>query len=183
MLSTTSYLSQCGSTYVLHIGSNRRTVLFLIGLEVFYVHGYPFCDSDCLSIVTSPRHVTHTSVFAFSYAPDNVCHTTLFWVLTSFSSWVLLSDQVSQPYVISGSIHSLNAFLFSLIGSFLSRMMLPELIDAGSVSSLCVLQKQSILVTQLLNFYCRVLKLEVSRKNDWKQVSSRITCKWNETYV
>ena len=93
------------------------------------------------------------SVFAFSYAPDNICHTTLFpdsslysfypwgWLLswfspssfeivTSFSSWVLLSDQVSQPYVITGSIHSLNAFLFSLIGTFLSRMMLSSLQNA-----------------------------------------------------
>ena len=40
--------------------------------------GYPFCDSDCPSIVTSPRHVARPSVFAFSYAPDNVCQTTLF---------------------------------------------------------------------------------------------------------
>ena len=32
------------------------------------------------SVVTSPRHVIHPSVFAFSYVPDNVCHTTL-WVL------------------------------------------------------------------------------------------------------
>ena len=39
--------------------------------------GYPFCDSDCPSIVTSPRHVARPSVFAFSYAPDNVCQTTL----------------------------------------------------------------------------------------------------------
>ena len=39
---------------------------------------YQFCESDCLSIVRSPCHVTHPSVFAFSYAPDNVCHTTLF---------------------------------------------------------------------------------------------------------
>ena len=52
------------------------------------------------------------------------------WVVTSFSSWVLLSDQVSQPYVITGSIHSLNAFLFSLIGTFLSRMMLSSLQNA-----------------------------------------------------
>ena len=40
--------------------------------------GYPFCDSDCPSIVKSPRHVSRPSVFAFSYVPDNVCHTTLF---------------------------------------------------------------------------------------------------------
>ena len=40
--------------------------------------GYPFCDSDCPSIVMSPRHVARPSVFAFSYAPDNVCQTTLF---------------------------------------------------------------------------------------------------------
>ena len=40
--------------------------------------GYPFCDSDCPSVVTSPRHVIRPSVFAFSYVPDNVCHTTLF---------------------------------------------------------------------------------------------------------
>ena len=88
----------------------------------------------------------------FSYVPDNVCHTTLFadpvctlsvleltptiifliflWVVTSFSSWGLISDQISQPYVITGSIHSLNAFLFSLIGTFLTRMMLFSLQNA-----------------------------------------------------
>ena len=47
------------------------------------------------------------------------------WVVTSFSSWVLLSDQISQPYVITGSIHSLNTFLFSLIGTFLSAWCCP----------------------------------------------------------
>ena len=40
--------------------------------------GYPFCDSDCPSVVMSSRHVFCPSVFAFSYVPDNVCHTTLF---------------------------------------------------------------------------------------------------------
>ena len=40
--------------------------------------GYPYCDSDCPSIVMSPRHVPRLSVFAFSYAPDNACPTTLF---------------------------------------------------------------------------------------------------------
>ena len=40
--------------------------------------GYPFCDSDCPSVVTSPHHVARPSVFAFSYFPDDVCHTTLF---------------------------------------------------------------------------------------------------------
>ena len=49
------------------------------------------------------------------------------WVVISFSSWVLLSDQFSQPYVITESNHSLNAFLFSLIGTFLSCMMLSSL--------------------------------------------------------
>ena len=39
---------------------------------------YPFRESDCLSVVTSPCHVSRTSVLAFSYAPDNACHTTLF---------------------------------------------------------------------------------------------------------
>ena len=113
--------------------------------------GYPFCTSDCPSVVTSPRHVTRPSVFAFSYAPDNICHTVLFtdpvctlsvlqgdsyhdslhfWVVISFSSWVWLSDQVSQPYVITGSTHSLNAFLFNLIGTFLSRIMLSSLQNA-----------------------------------------------------
>ena len=50
----------------------------MVDLEVFYVFGYLFCDSNCPSIVTFPRHVSHPSVFAFSYVPDNVCHTTLF---------------------------------------------------------------------------------------------------------
>ena len=40
--------------------------------------GYPFCDSDCPSVNMSPRHVFRPSVLAFSYVPDNVCHTTLF---------------------------------------------------------------------------------------------------------
>ena len=40
--------------------------------------GYPFCNSDCPSVVTSPRHMFRPSVFAFSYVPDNVCYTTLF---------------------------------------------------------------------------------------------------------
>ena len=39
---------------------------------------YPFCDSNCPSVVTSPRHVNRSSMFAFSYIPDSVCHTTLF---------------------------------------------------------------------------------------------------------
>ena len=52
------------------------------------------------------------------------------WVVTSFSSWVSLSDQVSQPYIITGSIYSLNAFLFSLIGTFLSRIILSSLPNA-----------------------------------------------------
>ena len=34
--------------------------------------------TNCPSIVTFLRHVTRPSVFAFSYAPDNVCRTTLF---------------------------------------------------------------------------------------------------------
>ena len=50
--------------------------------------------------------------------------------MTSFSSWVLLSDQVAQPYIITGSIHSLNTFLFSLIGTFLARMILFSLQNA-----------------------------------------------------
>ena len=40
--------------------------------------GCPFCDSDCPSVVMTPRYVPHPSVFAFSYVPDNVCHTSLF---------------------------------------------------------------------------------------------------------
>ena len=40
--------------------------------------GYPFCDSDCLSVVTSPRHMARPAVFAFSHVPDNACYTTLF---------------------------------------------------------------------------------------------------------
>ena len=115
----------------------------------FISTGYTFYDSDCPSVVTSPRYVFRPSVFAFSYVPDNVCHTTLFpdpvctlsvlqvtpimilsiflWVVISFSSWVLLNGHVSQSYVITESIHSLNAFLFSLIGTFLSRMMVSSL--------------------------------------------------------
>ena len=78
--------------------------------------GFPFCDTNCPSIFTSPRHVARPSVFAFSYAPSvtPLCfriHFVLFlslrvtptmilsiflWVVTSFSNWVLLSDQVSQ---------------------------------------------------------------------------------------
>ena len=52
------------------------------------------------------------------------------WVVISFSTWVLLSDQVSQPYGIPCRTHLLNAFLFSLIGTFLSRMMLFSLQNA-----------------------------------------------------
>ena len=100
--------------------------------------------TDCPSVVTSPRHVHRPSVFAFSYVPDNVYHTTLFpdpfctlsvlegdsycdslsmflWVVTSFSSWVLLSDQVSELYFITGSIHLLNAFLFTYWHIFVSH--------------------------------------------------------------
>ena len=94
----------------------------------------------------------HPSVFALSHVPDNICHNILFpdtvctlsvlendsyhdspqliWVVTSFSSWVLLSNQVSPPYVITLSRHSLNAFLFSLIGTSLSRMILSSLQNA-----------------------------------------------------
>ena len=115
--------------------------------------GYPFCDSDCPSVVTSPLpHVpTHLCLLSLMFLIMSVtplCFRIQFvtlsilegdsyhdsfhlpLVVTSFSSWVLLSDQVSQPYVITGSIHSLNAFLFSLIGTFLSRMMLSSLQNA-----------------------------------------------------
>ena len=40
--------------------------------------GYPFCESDYPSVVMSPGHVVRPSVFAFSYVPENLCHTTLF---------------------------------------------------------------------------------------------------------
>ena len=53
------------------------------------------------------------------------------WVVTSFLSSVLLNYQDSQPYVITGSIHWLNGFLFSLIGTFLSCMMLSSLPNVG----------------------------------------------------
>ena len=43
---------------------------------------------------------------------------------------MLLSEKVSQPYIITGSTPSLNAFLFSLIGMFLSRMTLSRLENA-----------------------------------------------------
>ena len=45
------------------------------------------------------------------------------WPVENLSWVLLLSDQVSQPYVITESTHSLNNFLFSLIGTFLSRLM------------------------------------------------------------
>ena len=66
---------QVGPTY--WIKSSHHLVLGRPrGLFVFTV--YPFCDSDCPSLVTSPRHVASPSVFAFSYAPDNISHNTLF---------------------------------------------------------------------------------------------------------
>ena len=34
--------------------------------------------TDCPSVVTSPHCMSRPSVFAFSYVPDNFCHTTLF---------------------------------------------------------------------------------------------------------
>ena len=63
-----------GSTY--RIKSSHHLVLGrprgLLGARgIHYV-------SDCPSVVMSPRHVCRPSVFAFSYVPDNVCHTTLF---------------------------------------------------------------------------------------------------------
>ena len=92
----------------------------------------PFCDYYYLSFVMSPRYLTRASVFAFSYVPDNVCHTTLFVDpvllflsfrvtptmilsiffrgLINFSNWVLLSDQVSQLYVIPGSATCVKCF-------------------------------------------------------------------------
>ena len=39
---------------------------------------YSFRNFDRSSVISSPCHVIRPSVFAFSYAPDNVCHTTLF---------------------------------------------------------------------------------------------------------
>ena len=142
--------------------------------------GYPFCDSDCPSVVTSPRHVPRPSVFAFSYVPDNVCHTTLFriqfvlflsfrvtptmilsiflWVVTSFSSWVLLSDQVSQPYVITGSIHSLNAFLSSLIGTFLSLHDVVQLTECTpSLSTSSIFFPSTIRSPSLAGYACYTL--------------------------
>ena len=110
---------------------------------------HPFCDSDCPSVVMSPRHVACPSVFAFSYVPDNICHTTLFAnpvctlsVLQGDSyhdslhlplgcdQFFKLGATVWQPYVITGSTHSLNAFHFSLTGTFLSCMMLSSLQNA-----------------------------------------------------
>ena len=33
--------------------------------------GYPFCNSDCPSVVTLPGHISHPYAFDFSYVPDN----------------------------------------------------------------------------------------------------------------
>ena len=70
-----------------------------------------FPDLVCTSL---PFRVTPTMILSI-----------FLWVVISFSSWVLLSDQVSQPYVVNGSTHSLNAFDFSLIGTFFPYRMLP----------------------------------------------------------
>ena len=100
-------------------------------------------------IVTSLRHVSHPSVFDFSYIPNDVCHTTLFTdpvctlsILESDSRRVslhlllgcdefLLLDVADRPGLTVVCHYweytFLNAFLFSLIGTFLSRMMLPSL--------------------------------------------------------
>ena len=141
----------------LHVGPTYRIKslhhLVLYGLKVFYVHGGIHSVTLIVHLLSCLlATLTRPSVFAFSYVPDNVCHTTLFadpvctpsvlqgdslpwilsiflWVVISFSSVVLLSDQVSQPYVIIGRKHLLNALLFSLIGAFLSRMMLSSLTE------------------------------------------------------
>ena len=84
-------------------------------------------------------------MFVFSYVLDDVCHANLLpnlvctflplrvtstmilsifrWVVISFSNSMLLSGMVSQPYVITGNIHLLNAFLFNLIATFFSYMI------------------------------------------------------------
>ena len=44
-------------------------------------------------------------------------------VVTIFCSCVLLRDHVSLPYVITGSMHSLNTFAFNLSGILLFHIM------------------------------------------------------------
>ena len=100
----------------------------------------------------SPRHMACPSVFAFSYAPDNVCRTTLFpdpvctlSILEGDSyhdsfHLPLSCDQfckfgVTKRQSLTAICHywkyiSLNAFLFSLIGTFLSHMILSSLQNA-----------------------------------------------------
>ena len=60
----------------------------------FMSAGYPFCDSGCPSVVTSPRHVFRLYVFAFSYVPANVCYTTHFLYLV-----MVLSHHLPEIYV------------------------------------------------------------------------------------
>ena len=143
--------------------------------------GYPFCDCDCPSVVTSPRHVIRPSVFAFSYVPDNVCHTTLHpdpvctlegdsyhdsfhLPLSCFSSCVLLSDQVSQTYAITGSVHSSNAFLLSLIGTFLSCMMfyyLTEVDISVNLLDLLSVDNHIILVDMPVTHFCSLPQMHL----------------------
>ena len=61
------------------IGSSRRTILVLGRPRgLLCPRGIHSVTPDCPSVVMSLRHVIRPSVFAFSYVPDNVCHTTLF---------------------------------------------------------------------------------------------------------
>ena len=96
--------------------------------------------TDCPSIVMSPRHVTvHLCLLSrmllimfvtalclriqfVLFLSLGVTPTMIFsiflWVVTSFLSWVLLRDQGSEPYVMTGSTHSLNPFLLVSLAHF-----------------------------------------------------------------
>ena len=108
--------------------------LLSICCHVFSPHVPPICV--CFSLMLLIMSVTPLCsriqfILFLSFRMTPIMIPSIFlWVVTNFSNWVLLSDQISQLYVITGSIHSLNALLFSLIGTFLSHMMLPSLPNA-----------------------------------------------------
>ena len=106
-------LFQCGIhavTLIVHLLSRLLATcpghLCLLSLILLLISVTPLCFR------------IHFVLFLFFRVTPIMILSIFLWVVTGFSSWVLLRDQVSQPYVITGSIHSLNAFLVRLIGTF-----------------------------------------------------------------
>ena len=108
------------------------------------------------------HHSFYTS--SFSFCPSGWSLSIFLWVVTSFSSWALLSDQIQQPYSITRNIHLLNVFLFYLIGTrFVSHnvLQLTECTPSLSDSGFHFLQLVMVLSNYLPEIYVSVELLDL----------------------